>query len=220
MSFFTTHAQAPRYDLTPQERNHIFSVLSDEHYFDLDALLNWLESMRHSAFWEFGDGQSERNYSPAQSMYLDLVYTASAGATYDSCMRELAALMWEARFKPGAPDAETFGLRFTPAMDAALCTLIEDMRHYKALHEFDQPRYRIEGDAITPEAVKRIAAMLAQQETKIETTTFALQWLTFHVRYFAQQYRDAKQAEQGAGKGGNTDGDGSMRGMEPGDFIP
>lgn len=187
---------------TNAELDGMLAVLSQTHMFDLDRLLAWLESLTSNAFWAADSDDAIAYPAPAQA-YLDEVFYPAEQAHYQERMRLTSRLLWEVRNQQTPVDPMTFGVRFRPVMEAALMVLTAQIDHLRALQYFC-------GDGATDD-VANMTPILMRRDSEPDLQDFCYEWLSFHLRYFAQEYWEELAVEKKVvtmgGKGAADDSD-------------
>lgn len=179
---------------TTAELDEMIAVLMQTHTFDLDRLLAWLESLTSNAFWAADSDDAIAYPAPAQA-YLDEVFYPVEQAHYQERMRLTSRLLWEVRNQQTDVDPMTFGVRFRPVMEAALMVFTAQIDHLRALQYFC-------GEGATDD-VANITPIVLNRDSEPDLQDFCYEWLSFHLRYFAQEYWEELAAEKAvAVKGG------------------
>jgi len=171
------------------ELDGAISRLVYDHLFDLERLLAWLESISTAAFWNVA-GDDVPAYPPPAQRYLDEVFLPASARSYPDTMRTFARAIFEEHSRRDPADLMTFGVRFTPAIEAALMVLTAQMSDLKALQYFcsDDVSADIDVATMTPIVLARDADPSLQD--------FCYEWLSFHFRVYAAEYREALQASE------------------------
>ena len=183
---------AAAYRPTAAELDEMAAVLMQTHMFDLERLLAWLEALTSNAFWAADSDDAIAYPAPAQAYLAEVFYPAEQ-VHYQERMRLTSRLLWEVRNQQTPLDPMTFGVRFRPVMEAALMVLTAQIDHLRALQHFC-------GDGATDD-VASMTPILMGRDSESDLQDFCYEWLSFHLRYFAQEYWEELGMEKSVPKG-------------------
>lgn len=197
--------------LSNEDRNAIIDRLCNHYHFNLERLLEWLESIRASAFWQ-PDNDHKLDYPRALQMYSTGIFRAETGTNYEDFLEMVAIAFYEKRSQTGRADDYSCGVRFHPVMDGALMLLDSEIEQLGVIYQLlNSPL----ASKVTDKATLDIVTGIFKSEPfPYAVADWAMNnWLPRNFRILIADYvakeaeakAKAEAAKQAARKGGATE---------------